>query len=52
MFWEREEDTAAESAEPKGPDEAVGSTNHSAVVVLHAEVIPHRFTCCCGSLGG
>lgn len=52
MFWEREEETAAESAEPKGPDEAVGSTNHSAVVVLRAEVIPHRFTCCCGSLGG
>lgn len=48
MFWEREEDTAAESAEPKGPDDAVGSTNDSAVVVLRAEVIPHKCTCYCG----
>lgn len=38
MFWEREEDTAADRDEPDGADAAVRGINHPSVVVLCAQV--------------
>lgn len=54
MFWEREEDTAADRAEPEGVDEVVGRNKpfNSGCTGLWGNTYTHthRFTCCCTSL--